>query len=63
MSACSKERKRQLTIDLLLITIITAVVLVLVVGVWGSGLNRFACDQTKNIVLRVAVIGIPDRNA
>ena len=57
-SMCSKKRKKQLTTDLLIIVITMAVVLVLVVGVWGSGLNRFASDQTKNIVLRVAVIGI-----
>jgi hypothetical protein len=58
MSECSNERKKQLTVDLLIIAITVAVVLVLVMGVWGSGLNRFAHDQTKNIVLRVAVIGI-----
>ena len=45
-SMCSKERKKQLTTDLLIIVITMAVVLVLVVGV---------SDQTKNIVLRVAI--------
>ena len=55
---CSKERKKQLSIDLTIIAVTALIVLVLVMGVWGSGLNRFAHDQTRNIVFRVAVIGI-----
>lgn len=57
MNKCSKERKKQLTTDLLIIFITSIIVLSMVV-IWGSGLNSFVKDQTKNIVLRVAVIGI-----
>ena len=57
MNKCSKERKKQLTTDLLIIFITSIIVLAMVV-IWGSGLNSFVKDQTKNIVLRVAVIGI-----
>ena len=58
MSECSKERKKQLSVDLWIIANTMVAVLVLVVGVSGSRLNNFAYDQTKNILLRVAVIGI-----
>ncbi|MCR4960187.1 MAG: hypothetical protein K6A74_01945 [Lachnospiraceae bacterium] len=57
MNKCSKERKKQLTTDLLIIFITSIIVLAMAV-IWGSGLNSFVKDQTKNIVLRVAVIGI-----
>ncbi len=57
MNKCSKERKKQLTSDLLIIFITSIIVLAMVV-IWGSGLNSFVKDPTKNIVLRVAVIGI-----
>jgi hypothetical protein len=55
---CSKERKKQLSVDLIIIGITMVIVLVAVLGIWGNGLNKFAYDGTKNIVLRVAVIGI-----
>ena len=55
---CSKKRKNQLSVDLIIIGITMVIALVAVLGIWGNGLNKFAYDGTKNIVLRVAVIGI-----
>lgn len=52
----SKERKRQLTWDLVIILLVTFLVLG-VVMVWGNGMNRFAGNTDVNIVWRVALIG------
>ena len=54
---CSKERKKQLLVDLCLITIISLTILG-VLGLVGNKMTDFAYDSSVNIVLRVAVIGI-----
>ena len=53
----TKQRKRQLIVDLVLITVITFVVLAIIVLI-GDRMNDFTYDQSINIVIRVAVIGI-----
>ena len=53
----TKQRKRQLIVDLALITVITFVVLAIIVLI-GDRMNDFTYDQSINIVIRVAVIGI-----
>lgn len=54
---CSKERKKQLLLDLCIITIVSLAVLG-VLGLVGNKMTDFAFDSSVNIVLRVAVIGI-----
>lgn len=54
---CSNDRKKQLLIDLCIITIVTFVVLGVIIGC-GNKMNQFTYDTSINIVLRVAVIGI-----
>ena len=54
----TKTRRKQLTADLIIILLTSILVLGIVVVGWGDGLNRFAADTSKNIVWRVAVIGI-----
>lgn len=56
--ACSKERKKQLTVDLLIIVLATFLVLGVVLFGWGNGMNEFARNQSINIVVRVLVIGV-----
>ena len=53
----TKQRKRQLIVDLALITVITFVVLAIIVFI-GDRMNDFTYDQSINIVIQVAVIGI-----
>lgn len=57
MMKCTKERKRQLSVDLCLIGMITFLVLGIVVVGWGNGMTAFAKDRSINIALRVLVIG------
>jgi len=52
------SEKKRLIIDLLLISITMAIVLVILIAVIGDKLNQFAYDQSKNIIYRVALIGI-----
>ena len=54
---CEKERKKQLRVDLVIITIISFVVLAGYV-LFSKQFNDFAYDTSIHIVLRVAVIGI-----
>ena len=54
---CTKEREKQLSVDLWIIAIVTFLVLGVVLMGWGSGMNEFARNQSINIVLRVLVIG------
>lgn len=54
---CTKERKKQLSVDLWIIVIVTFLVLGILIG-WGDGMNQFAFDQSINITLRVLVIGV-----
>jgi len=55
---CTKERKKQLSMDLWIIAIVTFVVLGIVVICSGSGMKEFANNQSINIAIRVFVIGI-----
>ena len=55
---CTKERKKQLAIDLWIIAIVTFIVLGVIVIGWGNGMTEFAYNQSINIVIRVLVIGI-----
>lgn len=55
---CTKVRKKQLTIDLWIIAIVTFIVLGAIVIGWGNGMTVFANNQSINIVIRVLVIGI-----
>ena len=54
----TKTRRKQLTIDLIIILLTSILVLGIVMVGCGDELNRFAADTSKNIVWRVAVIGI-----
>lgn len=54
----SKERKKQLSCDLLIIASVTCIVLSIVIFLVGNKMNQFADDQSVNIVLRVLVIGV-----
>lgn len=56
VSVCTKERKKQLSVDLLIIAIVTFIVLLVVVIGWGNGMTEFANNQSINIVIRVLVI-------
>ncbi|MBQ8825891.1 MAG: hypothetical protein IJ007_02225 [Oscillospiraceae bacterium] len=51
ISACTKERKKQLSVDLLIIAIVTFIVLLAVVIGWGNGMTEFANNQSINIVI------------
>lgn len=55
---CAKERKKQLSIDLWIILIVTLIILGIMVLGWGSGMNDFSANQSINIVIRVLVIGV-----
>lgn len=55
---CTKERKKQLSIDLWMILIVTFIVLGVIVFGLGSGMNQFSNNQSVNIVIRVLVIGV-----
>lgn len=54
---CTKERKKQLSIDLWIIVIVTFVVLGIIVSL-GSKMTDFAYDESVNILVRVLVIGV-----
>lgn len=54
---CTKERKKQLIIDLCIIAAVSLVVLG-VLAFLGNSMNEFAYDSSINIVIRVAIIGI-----
>ena len=53
---CSKERKKQLTIDLCINTVVSLAVLG-VLGFLGNSMYGLAYDSSINIVIRVAIIG------
>ncbi len=55
---CTKERKKQLSIDLWMILIVIFIVLGVIVFGLGSGMNQFSNNQSVNIVIRVLVIGV-----
>lgn len=52
----TKNRKKELGIDLGIIIVVTFVVLGILIAL-GNTMNQFAYDTSKNIVWRVAVIG------
>lgn len=54
---CTKERKKQLSIDLWIIVIVTFIVLGIIVSL-GSGMTDFAYDESVNILIRVLLIGV-----
>lgn len=54
---CTKERKKQLIIDLCMIAAVSFVVLG-ALAFLGNSMNGFAYDSSINIVIRVAIIGI-----
>lgn len=54
---CSKERKKQLIIDLCVIAAVSFVILG-VLAFLGNSMNGFAYDSSINIAIRVAIIGI-----
>lgn len=54
---CTKERKKQLSIDLWIIVIVTFAVLGIIVSL-GSKMTDFAYDESVNILIRVLVIGV-----
>ena len=58
MQKLTKERKKQLTVDLLIIFAVTMLVLGIVLVGCGSGLNTFARNTALPIVWRVLVIGV-----
>lgn len=55
---CTKERKKQLSIDLWIILIVTFIIMGIMIFGWGSGMNDFSANQSINIVIRVLVIGV-----
>ena len=55
---CTKERKKQLMVDLWIIVIVTFSMLGIMVVVWGNGMTQFTFNQSINIVIRVLVIGV-----
>lgn len=54
---CTKERKKQLSIDLWIIVIVTFIVLGIIVSLGGK-MTDFAYDESVNILIRVLVIGV-----
>ena len=55
---CTKERKKQLTVDLWIIIIATMAVLGIVLMGFGNQINQLATDSSVNILLRVLIIGL-----
>lgn len=55
---CTKERKKQLTVDLWIILIVTMAVLGIVLMGFGNQINQLADDSSVNILLRVLIIGL-----
>lgn len=55
---CTKERKKQLSVDLGIIVLVTFLVLGIMVVGWGNGMTAFGFNQSINIVIRVLVIGV-----
>ena len=55
---CTKERKKQLAIDLWIILITTMAVLGIVLMGFGNQINQLAADSSVNILLRVLIIGL-----
>lgn len=55
---CTKERKKQLTVDLWIILIASMAVLGIVLMGFGNQINQLAADSTVNILLRVLIIGL-----
>ncbi len=55
---CTKERKKQLAIDLWVILITTMAVLGIVLMGFGNQINQLAADSSVNILLRVLIIGL-----
>lgn len=55
---CTKERKKQLTVDLWIIFIATMAVLGIVLMGFGNQINQLAADSSVNILLRVLIIGL-----
>ena len=55
---CTKERKKQLTVDLWIILITTMAVLGIVLMGFGNQINQLAADSSVNILLRVLIIGL-----
>ena len=55
---CTKERKKQLTVDLWIILIATMAVLGIVLMGFGNQINQLAADSSVNILLRVLIIGL-----
>ena len=53
-----KERKRQLSFDLILIGFVTFLVLGLVLVVFGKEFNGFVYDTSRSVFLRVAVAAV-----
>ena len=52
---CTKERKKQLTIDLCIIAVVSFAVLG-VLAFFGNSMNGLANDTSVNIAIRVAII-------
>ncbi len=55
---CTKERKKQLTVDLWIILITSMAVLGIVLMGFGNQINQLAADSSVNILLRVLIIGL-----
>ena len=55
---CTKERKKQLTVDLWIIIIASMAVLGIVLMGFGNQINQLAADSSVNILLRVLIIGL-----
>ena len=55
---CTKERKKQLTVDLWIIIIASMAVLGIVLMGFGNQINQLATDSSVNILLRVLIIGL-----
>lgn len=55
---CTKERKKQLEVDLWIILIVTMAVLGIVLMGFGNQINQLAADSSVNILLRVLIIGL-----
>ncbi len=55
---CTKERKKQLAVDLWIILIVTMAVLGIVLMGFGKQINQLASDSSVNILFRVLIIGL-----
>ena len=55
---CTRERKKQLAVDLWIILIVTIAVLGIVLVGFGNKINELSVDSSVNILLRVLIIGL-----